>query len=1237
MKKKQFAALFLSVTMTASIFLTSCTGPSSSKGKMVYGDAGQSKLIRGVERMADIIPEEKYKYKDYNQTAIDLNNVLFDSASQPIGTPSYIGGLFERDGKTYFGLDAYARNTKLKQEQAGEAVALMPAVLSALLAGIDKTNETWGSNSYDFVEMLDVFFNEEYGMILNNSDGVPDSEFWYMLYPQTLYAMIYNQVKDKEGYKNAEVMKKNIIRMADNYLSALPYFVDKNGNPNFEYTSFDFVNMRPVVNGQTEAPNHAIVFMLYAAYTQTGQQEYLNGMKSYMDWIQHSNKNPSYEIMTDFGPSMAALMNFKYGTNYDVEKFMNWLFDADSDSRGAWGVISDSWGDYSGDGLAGSTSDHGGYGFNMNTMHLSGTLATTAKYDPRFSTAIGKWFLNASNNARMYYPLEMPSELQSSSYMLTNDKLKGLVNSNGRSFISDPNGALAYEGVMKSFERNNISPFAVSDSWTAGLQDGHGGSPETNQLTDFCIYGSGNVGILGAAISETDVSQILQIDLNKNDAFQSESYPQFLYYNPYDTEKEIKLSFPEGSALFDINTKQVIAKVSGENTNVRIPAKGSVNIVVLPKDAKLSHTGHYYMANDVIIARDTATVSITNPDTQRLPVSGEVAMDFVTDSPERVKNMTITALTISENKETPLYSGKPIDSYKVDTGTLPNGLTNVIVSIETATGIKDQSSIKLNIYNEGTEVENLVTAWTAEEIAQFKSATDDAPGAAELAKDGWARIIMGEPAASWGSTVATTTFTVDFDKDPVVNFLIQNPTNAWCLKYRMASAATGSSDPGYWGEYLIRDNTGVGSFSINMNEVLGDNAPIGTHEIQFNLYNIGSAPDTSFEIKNLNVVYASPLKVNNIVYSEDDIAAKFISTPEGSAVVKQDGIAIVVPADDSYAEVKSPEFELDFSKNPVGTIDITHLSGKYAVRFDVADLGNEIYTFFDNPENNETGTFHFNIMDGIKKRDADLANAIAKAKQPLNVRMSVLVEGSDTPYVAVNAMDVTYDGETTPVYSVDAAKFAADFAGGNAKFDLLDKVTKLTLTDDKEQGFVTSNNIVLDFDKAIKFSIDIKAVTHSWQAKLKVGDEQPIELFDATDKDGTFTIDDLSGLLAKKGKKIKGTQEVQLLLYAEGSKQAEVEYNGFSFIYADSEIPAYQLTLDYSLKNLYVGQDFSLSATTAIPTTLEWKSSNPKAAKVDRNGKVKAVGVGTAYITAATSDGHEIAGCLVQVLPESAH
>ena len=86
-----------------------------------------------------------------------------------------------------------------------------------------------------------------------------------------------------------------------------------------------------------------------------------------------------------------------------------------------------------------------------------------------------------------------------------------------------------------------------------------------------------------------------------------------------------------------------------------------------------------------------------------------------------------------------------------------------------------------------------------------------------------------------------------------------------------------------------------------------------------------------------------------------------------------------------------------------------------------------------------------------------------------------------------------------------------------------------------------------------------------------------------------------------------------------------------------TEVKVSSIKLNATSKTLYNGKSTTLKATVfpinATNKSLTWKSSNTKVATVDKNGKVKALKVGNAIITATSTDGSNVsAQCKIKVV-----
>ncbi len=83
--------------------------------------------------------------------------------------------------------------------------------------------------------------------------------------------------------------------------------------------------------------------------------------------------------------------------------------------------------------------------------------------------------------------------------------------------------------------------------------------------TDLGLYGSSHVGMLGGIVKPTNVKAILQWDLLKTDFFHTNAEPTFLYYNPYDKARKIKLEVgPARKDIFDaVSNTMLMRNVNG--------------------------------------------------------------------------------------------------------------------------------------------------------------------------------------------------------------------------------------------------------------------------------------------------------------------------------------------------------------------------------------------------------------------------------------------------------------------------------------------------------------------------------------------------------------------------------------------------------------------------------------------------------------------------------------------------
>ncbi len=609
-----------------------------------------------------------YEYFDYRSAAIELDDVVFNFANNPnVVLPSYIStdpSSWQPIGywldqprqppvydpletgylKRTFGLPTYVGDNRVISS-GSEAMTTIASVLGSSFLGIDKQSQMFGSDEYDFVEM--TFASYDTGSKLVHNYGIQGQSFWYDLFPQIIFTRLYDL------YQSTPFMREMVLNGADEWLEALPYF-QTNGQPDFEFVGFNVVLESPTLTGgHIEPPNGGLAFIFYAAYEMTKEEKYLDGAKEVLDYLQTYQKNPNYEALTDYAPYVAAILNAKYETNYDVGKFLDFIFDGDSAFRPGWAVMNSNLGGFPAHGLVGQSGD---YAFAMNSFHLATTLAPLVKYDVRYADAIGQYLLNLVNNARVFFPHTHDLSHQSMNRYLPFD-LKG---------------SLVYEGFRNYY--NSTTGYAMGDATTM-----------FGQPSDLSLYSSAFIGGLGSIVSPTNIEAILKIDLNKTDSFGRNDFPHYLLFNPYEDNRIIRYDGPETSYdLFDLSSQSFIARNVSGSINIRLPARGSLVAAELPGNSFPVLEDDQYFVGEVPLVRKTVAVNLTNIVTrQQLTSSSAINIETLTPADDEVVNMTISFNDII------VYDGVPVMVFHYDKNMLPNTDYTLKIEITSEKGHRD--------------------------------------------------------------------------------------------------------------------------------------------------------------------------------------------------------------------------------------------------------------------------------------------------------------------------------------------------------------------------------------------------------------------------------------------------------------------------------------------------------------------------------------------------------------------
>ncbi|RYG20495.1 hypothetical protein EON82_20165, partial [bacterium] len=512
----------------------------------------------------DLLPDrpKPYALRDWAATAREFDRVVFDESAKgeylPLiwrvpGAPN-----LDRPG---FGLPSYVGKEEMRAK-TGEGIAAMGALLGSTAAGIDK--RAW-------VELTPQYLNPREGTVLNNAGGKSGSSFWYELLPSVVFTQLASRYPT---WTRGRTISKGVADAWGSAMNAL--------NADFDHLSYSFESKKPIDNGQWKEPDAAaaVAYLQLFEGLRSGDAKYIAATRKALGAMQRRADNPTYEILTAYGALAAAYLNAERGDRWDVPRFLDWCFDPTSPNRVGWGMVAGRWGSYDVGGLMGSTNDGGGYAFAMNTFINLATLAPVARYDDRFSASLGKWVLNATNAARLFYKDSLPASHQS-----------------GKDWPGDPKAGIAYEALWKRWEGK--SPYAAGDAKRNGWAK-----------EDFGLYGGGYVGLLAALVHPTNVPEILRIDLRATDFLPAKGYPTDLYWNPYDVPKTVLVKLDGVRPYDSVANRFLSLKAVRGVYRLHLAPKQAVQVVQVPATGALAYSRNRTVCGGVTIDANNGRVPL---------------------------------------------------------------------------------------------------------------------------------------------------------------------------------------------------------------------------------------------------------------------------------------------------------------------------------------------------------------------------------------------------------------------------------------------------------------------------------------------------------------------------------------------------------------------------------------------------------------------------------------------------
>ncbi|MBK7259270.1 MAG: LamG domain-containing protein [Ignavibacteriae bacterium] len=516
-----------------------------------------------------------YLMRDWKSVARGYDSLAFDldRTGQYLPLVFLNTGTVNYPGTTSFGLHSYVGDDR---SESGEAINVLPAVLSGVLNGIDKRSQ----NGRDWVVMSQEYFNNRPAedVYLNSPASNSGSDWWYDVMPNVFFYQLAGK------YPGAGDEAHQFTRVAERWLQAVTAMggsVAPWSHPGLEHRGWHLSTMTPN-NAMPHEPEAggSIGWILYHAWVVTGDARYRYGAELCMEELNAYMTNPAYELQLAYGTSLAARMNAEAGTAFDVEKMVNWCFDI-SPIR-SWGATVGRWGSYDCAGLIGEVNGSNDYAFAMNTFQQIGALVPLVRYDARFARAIGRWALNAANASRLFYGDYLPDANQ---------------DSRAWSRQYDPASVIAYE-ALRQRGAGTVAPYATGDAIAGGWAP-----------TNLSLYSSSHAGILGAIIDTTEVRGILKLDLLATDHFHAPAYPSYLLYNPDSIAHGVQLAVGAGNAdVYDAAARAFVVRGATGAATVTIPARGAIVAVITPAGGAVSYDEERMKVNGVVVDFHSANI-----------------------------------------------------------------------------------------------------------------------------------------------------------------------------------------------------------------------------------------------------------------------------------------------------------------------------------------------------------------------------------------------------------------------------------------------------------------------------------------------------------------------------------------------------------------------------------------------------------------------------------------------------
>jgi hypothetical protein len=411
-----------------------------------------------------------------------------------------------------------------------------------------------GDEVNSLLPTLSDFYSDIFGLFLNGTKE-QRIEYWYLMDVNALAnAIIKLKLSDESS-------------LSENWRNSANKLIELAHSINYDFNSqgFNFDQNIPFTLRDDFRQPDAIAgyaYLMAFAYEFFKDEKYLEEAKKALEIYQSFEVNPWYEIPSGAMACLAAAHLNSKGFQFDLFKILNFVFDSNTGS-----MLAGKWGDSEINGMmigwrGFSREEATSSAYSMESMIVLPYVLPVVRYDSRFARAIGKYALHASANARLFYSEFLPETNQSR---------------------PDLKPEIPYEKLCKEYNRH--APYGTGDC------EGH-----------KSVYGGGFTLWWGSIINGTNEEYIPCFNVTKTDFLETDAFPTFLYYNPWDDERSVELDV--GNEVFDVyeltSHQLLFSQVSGK-VDIILSADSAKVVAVVPYGGEKSIVDGKLTVNGIVV------------------------------------------------------------------------------------------------------------------------------------------------------------------------------------------------------------------------------------------------------------------------------------------------------------------------------------------------------------------------------------------------------------------------------------------------------------------------------------------------------------------------------------------------------------------------------------------------------------------------------------------------------------